>query len=87
MLKVLELEKVNGFTYKCSVYWNGQKYLFSMIVKQPMPMVRSLEFVSLSDEIEFSLTNADEYRAFLKLFWKYVDGETIYLPCEVESDW
>ncbi len=87
MITILELQKLNDSTYECSAILNGQRILFSIIVKRPTPMLRSLEFVGLSDDVEFNLTNTDEYRAFLKFFWRYVDGETINLPFEVESDW
>jgi len=87
MLLINDLRKLGESEFECSGVLDDHSIEFTISVEQPEPLLRSIRLSRLSETEMFRLTSAEEYRAFSKLLWSVVDGETVEFPLTVESDW
>ena len=87
MMQINELRRINVSDLLCRATLGDNSFAFTISVMQLEPALRSMRLLGLSAAEKFNLMNASEFRAFTKLFWNVVDGQTVQLPVLLESDW
>ncbi len=87
MLTIQSLARIGADVVRCRLTKDDREFNFDCRIAHEDGSLRGLNTEGLSAEDEWDLANLDEYRAFMKTFWKFVDGMRFDFPVQLEHDW
>src|SRR5882757_3488609 len=87
MLVLNQLDRLPADEVRCRITHDGKSSEFTVRFSQQGEALRTLDLEGLPPTLSWELRNCDEFRAFMKTLWSYVDGASVALPKEIVSDW
>jgi hypothetical protein len=87
MLVLDQLTRLSANEILCRITLEATPLEFKVRLTQPDDGLRGMNFEGMPPRLSWELSNCDEFRAFMKTIWAYVDGASLILPKEIVPDW
>jgi hypothetical protein len=87
VITIHSLAFVEPDVVRCRLTKGDRDFSFDCRISRSTDELRGSNIEGISEEDAWDLANLAEYRAFIKMFWKFVDGTGFDFPVQLEHDW